>query len=571
MTARHSYAPLFQLFAFLLASVSMQVVTIDHFEAGNVTPFSLDLVWQTSESSVPGVEVYADASGTQSLDGEVRVELFPLRVGERSLNPDFDARQKSRDLADEVSGRNLVMLRVHGLSPATTYYVRPVSFASDGSENSGSVPPLQAVTTAEENAFVGESRQLLLDFSSQDPAATEGAIVRLEAVGLPHPLFCVVGDGPQANRAFFNLDHLLDPNGERNARPSGDLNLSIRLLGLGAASGSFEHTVTYGGGLVVADASDVVFSPSGSLASFAFDPIDDQVTGQSFTVTIRALDASGEPLTSFNDPVELAGTVPLAIGGGTTATFIDGVLSGHTVRVDQSGNVQISATEPGSGASGSSNTFSVSDVIWSLVMNAAPEAAGSVIGAGDYADGTEASIEAIAAAGYRFDRWTGDGIADPSAASTTVTMSADRSVTAAFVEDLAGDSYEDWKSEVFLRAANDPSVTDPALDPDGDGHSNLIEYAFGMHPLKPGGAERLPKVEMDPEGSPSLVFPRRKSAADLQYTIKQVSSLGGAWTTLTPDSDKVTITSIDDDFEEVRVEIGGGQQSFYRIAITLNP
>ncbi len=571
MIARKSYASLLSLLAFFAASLSLSAVGIDHFEVGNVTPFSLDLVWETSEPSVPGVEIYADANGTQSLADEVRVELFPLRLGDRSLNPDFDTRQKSRDLSDELSARNLVMMRVHGLSPGTTYYLRPVSFDAEGSENTDTVYPLQAVTTAEENAFINESRQLLLDFSAQGPSSTKGTIARLEAEGLAHPLFCVVGDGPQANRAFFNLDHLLAASGERNATPSGDLQLSIRLLGLGAASGSFEHTVTYGGGFVVADASDVLFSPSGTLASFAFDPIDDQTAGESFAVTIRALDASGDPLTSFNDSVELAGTVPLAEGEGTTAAFTDGVLSGHAVRIDQIADAQLSATEPESGVSGTSNTFTVSDIIRSLMLNAAPESAGNVNGGGAYADGTEVVIEAVANAGYRFDRWIGGGIADPNAASTTVTMSADRALTAAFVEDLAGDNYDDWKSEVFLRSADDPNVTDPALDPDNDGHSNLIEYAFGMHPLKGGSEGRLPKVEMDSGGSPSLVYLRRKSAADVQYRIKRVTSLGDDWTTLTPDAEKVTISSVDEDFEAVRVELSGDQQAFYQIAITLTP
>lgn len=568
---RNRYSSFLCLFAFLVSAASSQAVGIDHFEAGNVTPFSFDLVWETSEASVPGVEIYADAAGTQSLDDQVRVELIPLRVGDRSLNPDFNTRQQSRDLADEVADRNLVMMRIDGLSPDTSYYVRPVSFASDGTENTDSLQPLQAVTTARENAFISESRQLLLDFSTQGPDATRGSIARLEAEGLPYPLFCVVGDGPQANRAFFNLDHLLDAAGARNARPSGDLKLSIRLLGLGAAPGSFEHTVTYGGGLVVADASDVVFAPSGTLDALAFDPIADQATSQSFTVTIRALDASGALLTSFNDSVELAGSVPLGAGGGATAAFTDGVLSDHAVRIDQSGNAQLTATHPGSGVAGSSDTFSVSDIIWTLSMNAAPEAAGSVSGAGDYANGTEAVVAATGTAGYRFDRWVGDAIADPTATSTTVTMTADRSITAVFVEDLADDNYDDWKSKVFLRSADDPAVTDPALDPDEDGHSNLIEYAFGMHPLKAGGSDRLPQVEMNAGGDPELVFMRRKSAADLGYTIQQVTSLEDSWTTMTPDPGQVVVSTVDDDFEEVRVNLGSGSQAFYKIAITLNP
>ncbi len=74
------------------------------------------------------------------------------------------------------------------------------------------------------------------------------------------------------------------------------------------------------------------------------------------------------------------------------------------------------------------------DVIVALTVEGGPAAGGTVTGGGSYVEGTEASITAMANAGYRFDGWSGSGIADTNAASTTVTVDAAKTVTANFVK-----------------------------------------------------------------------------------------------------------------------------------------
>ena len=59
-------------------------------------------------------------------------------------------------------------------------------------------------------------------------------------------------------------------------------------------------------------------------------------------------------------------------------------------------------------------------------------AGGSVTGADTYEYGSHASINATADTGYRFVDWTGDGVADANASSTTVSMDQDRNLTANF-------------------------------------------------------------------------------------------------------------------------------------------
>ena len=58
--------------------------------------------------------------------------------------------------------------------------------------------------------------------------------------------------------------------------------------------------------------------------------------------------------------------------------------------------------------------------------------AGTVSGGGSFAFGASIPISATPSAGYIFSRWEGSGVANPSVASTTVSMSEDRNLTAVF-------------------------------------------------------------------------------------------------------------------------------------------
>ena len=66
-----------------------------------------------------------------------------------------------------------------------------------------------------------------------------------------------------------------------------------------------------------------------------------------------------------------------------------------------------------------------------LTVAADPAEGGTVTGGGSYAHGSTAPVSATANEGWEFVNWTGP-VADPSAASTTVLMDGDKSVTAHF-------------------------------------------------------------------------------------------------------------------------------------------
>ena len=75
-------------------------------------------------------------------------------------------------------------------------------------------------------------------------------------------------------------------------------------------------------------------------------------------------------------------------------------------------------------------------VTYTLAMAVSPDDSGTTtpaIGDHDYLAGTEVPIEAFAEDGFQFANWTGD-VADPSSATTTVTMDASKTVTANFTQ-----------------------------------------------------------------------------------------------------------------------------------------
>ena len=110
-------------------------------------------------------------------------------------------------------------------------------------------------------------------------------------------------------------------------------------------------------------------------------------------------------------------------------------------------------------------------------------------------------IEATPNPGYAFDRWLGAGITAYGAASTTVSMTEDREVSAVFIELNDLNDYNDWKPDALRRLANNETISAPLYDRDKDGLPNLLEYAFGTDPLFKEAGDVRPRVEFDSESA----------------------------------------------------------------------
>lgn len=70
---------------------------------------------------------------------------------------------------------------------------------------------------------------------------------------------------------------------------------------------------------------------------------------------------------------------------------------------------------------------------WNISVSASPAAGGSVSGGGTYDNGATVTVNAIPAAGYRFDRWTEGTVTVSTNPGYTFTASADRTLVAEFV------------------------------------------------------------------------------------------------------------------------------------------
>ncbi|MFN0157174.1 MAG: T9SS type A sorting domain-containing protein [Bacteroidota bacterium] len=93
--------------------------------------------------------------------------------------------------------------------------------------------------------------------------------------------------------------------------------------------------------------------------AFGGGAIGTQTAGTPFSVQITAQDASNNTVTGFIGTVDITSAGTLSSGGGTTASFVGGILSSHSVTVTSTGSMTIVATETGDTPTGASNSFTV--------------------------------------------------------------------------------------------------------------------------------------------------------------------------------------------------------------------
>jgi DNA-binding beta-propeller fold protein YncE len=87
-------------------------------------------------------------------------------------------------------------------------------------------------------------------------------------------------------------------------------------------------------------------------------------------------------------------------------------------------------------------------------------------------------------------------------------------------------SYAEWRSRFFRHDAT-ASVTDKTADPDGDGLSNLLEYALGTPPLRGNSGVPIESVAVTDNSTEyaAIRFRRRSGASDLTYRVQVSGNL----------------------------------------------
>jgi hypothetical protein len=319
-------------------------------QVGNVTSSSVCICWETTETAAPGLAVFADAAGTQSLAGQVRVEIQPVENHRREVSSSYATRQQVRDLQSLMEAKRVALVRVSGLAPDTEYHLRPLALDSVGTPLADG--PLTPVTTARTSVFVPEARQLLVDLAPLVPTTGEvaGALVIVRHPASPWPLIAVTGDSFSPTVARVDLTELLEPSGKANLLPAaGPLELEISWKGLLAVPGSFlPDRVPYTGATTVAAATQTTFVGSGEAILAAAGGAPYAVAGLPFILNLLAKDLAGVPLPDFDRPL-LVESPALAGGAGATAPLVDGQLA-HPVVFSGPGTHTVTVRDPGSAA-----------------------------------------------------------------------------------------------------------------------------------------------------------------------------------------------------------------------------
>jgi len=150
--------------------------------------------------------------------------------------------------------------------------------------------------------------------------------------------------------------------------------------------------------------------------------------------------------------------------------------------------------------------------LYDLWVDVLPQGCGTTTpaagGTYTYEDGDVVPLTAVASRGYRFLEWMGE-VADPQAASTSVTMSKDKAVTARFIRDLTVPDVDENGAveldDAILILKILTGIVDSGISGDmsGDGTIGLEEECYTLQVL--AGLRELPPPPSFDEGSASLI------------------------------------------------------------------
>jgi hypothetical protein len=210
---------------------------------------------------------------------------------------------------------------------------------------------------------------------------------------------------------------------------------------------------------------------------------------------------------------------------------------GFGIQVDSSGNAYVEGSLSGSGTFGSlsltGNSFITKLGVprYTISLNVDPPGAGVANGDGSYAKNSQINLLAAASSGFIFQGWFENGSLVWPDTIYNFSATADRSLLASFVSQAASTppptltrTFTSWLQSYFTSdQLSDPSISGDAVDPDHDGLSNLLEYAFNSDPTKSSTTNR-PYTTIDATYL-SLIYTKVLGATDLTYVVQQSSDL----------------------------------------------
>lgn len=201
------------------AALSWSAVIIQDVSPTDVTPSGFSVIWQTSESAVPGISIFSDPDGTTEITGQFEITRMPLYSGNPAIAGEYDQESELETIRSLARSQGLMKIRVEGCQPQTTYYYRVSSAGAGGEVAVWPAGALPSVTTARENSFIADSKQLLVTIDDQGGAVNPTGWLVSGAEAPPvggDALFGVssyVGDGGGAKQAYINLSNLFGADG----------------------------------------------------------------------------------------------------------------------------------------------------------------------------------------------------------------------------------------------------------------------------------------------------------------------------------------------------------------------
>ncbi len=172
----------------------------------DVTTSSCALVWMTDVAATPNVEVYGDSSMTNRLTDTVTVLPMP---------------DTTQEAAAAARTKGVMKVRITGLAPGTSYYVRTIT-ADPADPTSVGYSAVQEVTTAStvvayhaatDGSLKGTANDVIplkvyIRPSDTDSVPGLGSLLMLETPSSPYPVSAFIGVGTIAPEGVIDLNNL---------------------------------------------------------------------------------------------------------------------------------------------------------------------------------------------------------------------------------------------------------------------------------------------------------------------------------------------------------------------------
>jgi hypothetical protein len=254
-------------------------------------------------------------------------------------------------------------------------------------------------------------------------------------------------------------------------------NLKIRILFVGAGNDNPSGNNRFDN--ITLDGVPILGGEPAKLSIPLINLGQDVYAGEEFSIDITALDDAGLPAEALSD---ITITISVANGSGNLSGTLSGVIPAGEYTTTVEGLIYDAAeegvilkVEANGLQEGVSDPFDVLARIYNLTLSANITDSGELSGAGEYPEGAEVTIEAIANEGFVFLNWTlGEDVFANTASHTFNMPGEDLEITANF-EELPDDGpvlIHYW----HFNTMDGSTVTEVAPDYSVTGLSALITY-----------------------------------------------------------------------------------------------